>query len=274
MTPRATPLAPEDRRTAILAAADPAPGRAGRRRHDQGDRPGGGHRRGHDLPGLPRQGRRCCSRRPRRRSTPPGARRRSPPRWPSADRPARARGHRRRAGPRPDAADDGGDGRRPPLPRRQVSTRPHQKKKKIPLGPPRSCSRRSGPARPADRTVRAVRRRARRRPRDGRARPAQPDLRRRPPRARHGAGADRPTRSRTSCSTASAPHDLDPSGELTVDPPGAHVPGAVQAAARVRRAAAVRRHARRALPAQAERRHHRQGRRHRRHRLHHPHRRA
>ena len=112
-------MSPDDRRKAILDALIPLLVERGGDVTTKEIAAGGRDRRGHDLPGLPRQGHAAVrggggGDQPGRR---PGGLRRGDGR---GRRPARA--HRRRRGPgaRPDAADDGGDGSRPPLPRREV----------------------------------------------------------------------------------------------------------------------------------------------------------
>ena len=270
-------MSPDDRRKAILDALIPLLVERGGDVTTKEIAAGGGDRGGHDLPGLPRQGHaavRGCrgGDQPGRR---PGGLRGGDGR---GRRPARAHRHRGRPRPRPDAADDGGDGRRPPLPRARSTTRPHTaKKKSIPMGPPEFMlqaqrdlhERLTGLFAPyADQLAVAAG--------DGRPRAAQPDLRLRPTRARPVAGAhprrDRGpgARRRPHPARAPAPH----LGRSDVDQAGAHLPRAVQAVAHDGGAAAVRRHARRAVPPQAERRHHRQRCHHRRHGLHHAHRRA
>ena len=110
----------------------------------------------------------------------------------------------------------------------------HAKKKSIPLGPPEFMlkaqrdlhERLTGLFAPyADQLAVDAG--------DGRPRAAQPDLRLRPARARPVRRRSPPTRSRTSCSTASAP-GTNPSthlGRNDVDQAGAHLPRAVQAVA-------------------------------------------
>ena len=188
VTPRATPMPPDDRRKAIVSVLVPLHRRAGRRGEHPRDRAGSGHRRRAPSSGSSPTRGACCWRPPRRRSTPPTGRRSSTRRWPAS-----------RTCARRSCVAAGRVLERMHLTMSvMVAVRPHL------LRHPRGARARGteavraaavraqgpgGPAPAADRPLRAAPRRARRRARGGRARAAQPDLRRQPTRARDEAPA-------------------------------------------------------------------------------------